>query len=185
MLMTQIATPAVDAGSEATMTDEDLPTTTEAKQAIEDLPFLELIGCLWWLAQMTRLDIFVALQRASHWVAKPSLKLWRWLVRVLKHLAGTKHLGLVYKRTTEAEPLDVADNDGCKSTAGWVFVIHGCVVAYDSIKRVVTSSTEAECAALTTIGKEIHGKGRCTVIQLVVVPWPRPLCGVTTLHVWL
>ena len=39
---------------------------------------------------------------------------------------------------------------------GWIFLIHGSVVAYDSqtIKRVVTSSTEAECAALTVVGKE-------------------------------
>ena len=57
------------------MTDADLPITTDDKAAIEDLPFLEVIGCLWWLARMTRLDIFVALQRASHWVAKPSMKL--------------------------------------------------------------------------------------------------------------
>ena len=35
-------------------------------------------------------------------------------------------------------------------------MINGAVTAYDSvsIKRVVTSSTEAECAALTIIGKE-------------------------------
>ena len=49
-----------------------------------------------------------------------------------------------------------ADNPGCRSTAGWVYFVQGCVVAYDShtIKRVVTSSTEAECAALTIVGKE-------------------------------
>ena len=49
-----------------------------------------------------------------------------------------------------------ADNPGCRSTAGWIFFINGCVTAYDSqtIKRVVTSSTEAECAALTIVGKE-------------------------------
>ena len=60
---------AVESGSEAVMSEEDLPSTAEAKKDIAVFPFLELIGCLWWLAQMTRLDIFVALQRASHWVA--------------------------------------------------------------------------------------------------------------------
>jgi hypothetical protein len=88
-------TPAVDSGAEATMDESDLPTSPVDHENIQDLPFLELIGCLWWLAQMTRLDIFVALQRASHWVAKPSLKLWRWLVRILRYLAGTKNLGMV------------------------------------------------------------------------------------------
>ena len=111
---------------------------------------------------MSRLDIFVALQRASKWVAKPSAKLWRWLVRILKYLSGTKHYGLVYTRDTVAPPLrayvdaSFADSADCKSTAGWVFQIHGAVTAYDSstIKRVLTSSTEAECAALTVVGKE-------------------------------
>jgi len=111
---------------------------------------------------MTRLDIFIALQRASHWVAKPSVKLWRWLIRILKYLAGTKEFGIVYTRDSAAPPLSAyvdaafADNPGCRSTAGWVYFINGCVTAYDShtIKRVVTSSTEAECAGLTIIGKE-------------------------------
>ena len=117
-------TPAVDTGDESTMTEEDVPTTPEALKEIEDLPFLELIGCLWWLAQMTRLDIFVALQRASHWVARPSIKLWRWLARILKYLAGTKNLGLVYQREFEGPPLMAyvdaafADNTNCRSTAG-------------------------------------------------------------------
>ena len=120
-----VPTPAIDTGVEATMSESDLPSTPAECKEIEDLPFLELIGCLWWLAQMTRLDIFVALQRASHWVAKPSMKLWRWLVRILKYLAGTKALGMVYTRNTTAPPLEVyvdaafADNDGSKSHS-WI-----------------------------------------------------------------
>ena len=153
-------TPAVDSGAEATMAEEDV---AEAQlKEIDGLPFQELIGCLWWLTQMTRLDIFVALQRASNWVSKPSIKLWRWLVRILKYLAGTREFGLVFTRDTEAPTLlayvdaSFADNPGCRSTAGWVYFINGACVAYNSqtIKRVVTSSTEAECAALTIVGKE-------------------------------
>ena len=39
---------------------------------------------------------------------------------------------------------------------GWVYMSQGAMIAYDSvtIKRNVTSSTEAECNALTIIGKE-------------------------------
>ena len=157
-----VPTPAVNAGDEATMQEADLPTSPEDKQAVQELPFYEVIGCLWWLAQMTRLDIFVALQRASHWVSKPSFKLWRWLVRILKYLSGTRSLGLTYRKVKGAPPLCAyvdaafADNENRRSTAGWVFFVHGNVTAYDShtIKRVVTSSTEAECSALTIVGKE-------------------------------
>jgi len=130
-------------------------------QAVQELPFYEVIGCLWWLAQMTRLDIFVALQRASHWVSKPSFKLWRWLVRILKYLSGTRSLGLTFRKVKGAPPLCAyvdaafADNENRRSTAGWVFFVHGNVTAYDShtIKRVVTS-TEAECSALTIVERE-------------------------------
>ena len=43
-------TPAIDTGIEATMSESDLPSTPAECKEIEDLPFLELIGCLWWLA---------------------------------------------------------------------------------------------------------------------------------------
>ena len=45
-------TPAVDGGTESEMA---MLTSEEDKEAISDLPFLEVIGCLWWLAQMTRI----------------------------------------------------------------------------------------------------------------------------------
>ena len=142
------------------MSAEDLPK--EGEEYMDILPFQELIGCFWWLAQMTRPDIFVALQKASQWVNKPTPKLWRWLTRIAKYLAGTRTLGLVFKRNAVAPPLEAyfdaafAEGPDCKSTSGWAYFIHGALIAYDSttIKRVVTSSTEAECAALTTIGKE-------------------------------
>lgn len=155
-------TPAIDTGSEADMTGDDMPKTDEERATLAGHPFYEIIGCLWWLAQMTRPDIFVALQRASKWVTKPSAKLWRWIKRIVQYLAGTRHLGLVYSRDKAAQPLRVyvdaafADDEGCKSTAGWAIMCHGALIAYDSttIKRVVTSSTEAECHALTIVGKE-------------------------------
>ena len=47
-----------------------------------------------------------------------------------------------------------ADGEDCKSTA--LFLFCGAPVAYDSatIKRVVTSSTEAECNAIAMVSKE-------------------------------
>ena len=144
---------------------------------------------LWWLAQNTRLDIFVALQRSSKWVARPSPKLWRWLVRILKYLSGTKSIGMVYTRDKKALPLQVyvdasfADGPECKSTVGWVFQVHGAVTAYDSstIKRVVTSSTEAECSALTIVGKENTWERR-VYLELMGLPSmpPTPIYGDNT-----
>jgi hypothetical protein len=186
---TSAPTPAVDTGAEAIISEADLPSSQIQVNEIKDLPFLELIGCLWWLAQNTRLDIFVALQRASKWTSKPSAKLWRWLVRILKYLSGTRDYGLVFTRDPKAIPLrayvdaSFADDSQCRSTAGWVFLIHGAVVAYDSstIKRVVTSSTEAECNALTVVGKENSWQRQvyCELMGTVELP-PTPVFGDNT-----
>jgi len=43
-------TPATDLGDEAVMSEKDLPTTEEELEELKQYPFLELIGCLWWLA---------------------------------------------------------------------------------------------------------------------------------------
>jgi len=155
-------TPAVDTGKEAEMDDTDLPVTDADKKQCEAMPVMELVGCLWWLAQMTRPDIFIALQQASKWTTKPSAKLWRWLVRILKYLAGTAHIGLTFRRDATGPPLlayydaSFADEHQRKSTAGWVIYFHGSLIGYDAvtIKRGVFSSTEAECNAMTKLGKE-------------------------------
>jgi len=57
-----------------------------------------------------------------------------------------------------------ADNEDCKSTAGWIAYINGALIAYDSttIKRVVGSSTEAECNAMAILAKRIHGTAACS-----------------------
>lgn len=156
-------TPAIDYGKEAVMTDEDIPTEEHELKEIADLPFLELIGCLWWLAQMTRPDIYVALQQASKWTSKPSMKLWRWLTRILRYLAGTTTLGLAFRRSTEPISLQAyfdasfANEPNAKSTAGYIIYMGNATIAYDSssVKRVVLSSTEAECNALVTLWKEL------------------------------
>ena len=57
-----------------------------------------------------------------------------------------------------------ADTAECISTAGWLYLFHGALIAYDSttIKRVVTSSTEAECCALVMVAKENVWQRRIT-----------------------
>ena len=119
------------------------------------------------------------------WTAKPSDKLWRWLMRILKYLAGTTDVGLTMKRDRAAPQLQAyvdaafADGPDCKSTAGWLFLFQGALVAYDSttIKRVVTSSTEAECCALVMVAKENIWQRR-VVSELTGQPsTPTPVSG--------
>jgi len=86
----------------------------------------------------------------------------RWLMRILKYLVGTPRLGLVFKRGHSGPRMQAyfdaafADAADYKSTTGWIAFVDGAPIAYDSttIKRVVSSSTEAECNAMAIVAKE-------------------------------
>ena len=106
-------------------------------------------------------------------------------MRILKYLAGTTDVGLTLKRDTTAPQLKAyvdaafADTVDCKSTAGWLYLFQGALIAYDSttIKRVVTSSTEAECCALVMVAKENIWQRRI-VNELTGIPMvPTPVYG--------
>ena len=47
-------TPAIDTGAECEMTESDMEMNEQERTRVTALPFYELIGCMWWLAQMTR-----------------------------------------------------------------------------------------------------------------------------------
>ena len=101
---TGVDTPAIETGPDSNMTEEDLPQTDEEKDELKKLPFQEDIGCLYWMASISRPDIYYAVHRASKWQTKPSKKLWRWLERIKRYLINTQHIGLVYTRENVVSP---------------------------------------------------------------------------------
>ena len=176
-------TPAGDQGNESTMLPEDLAENADHKdreQFLKEWPIYEAIGCLWWIATISRVDIMTALHTASQFVCKPSKKLWRWISRIFRYIKGSTHLGLVYRRkaleevkkgwgtvvTTPTHRIGVyltgaadssfADAPKAKSTLGQVWCFNGCVIGVNTKKstRVLQSSTEAEINALTMFGRE-------------------------------
>jgi len=71
-------TPAYDTGLLSEMTPEDLPLNPAMVVALHKLhPYYEAVGCLWWLATISRPDIYTAVYQASRYVSKPSEKLWK------------------------------------------------------------------------------------------------------------
>ena len=137
------STPAFDAGPLAEMLPEDLPKNEDDIALLHLLhPFYEAIGCLWWLANISRPDIYLAVQRAAKYVSKPSKKLWLWITRIFRYLKHEPNLGVCYLRPLLAEtagivPLEVPllagsadasfpDCDKKKSTLGQVYWFNGC-----------------------------------------------------------
>ena len=91
-------TPTFDRGDDVKITEADLPVTEEDKHEVAQFPFYSIVGKLWWLALISRPDIVFAVHRCACWQNRPSKKLLRWVVRIVKYLKKTKSLGLVYDR---------------------------------------------------------------------------------------
>ena len=145
------------------LSDADLPKTSEEKKEVDRLPIRNLIGKLWWLTLISRPDIQCALHKCATWQNKPSLKLWKYLLNIVKYLANTKHFGLIFIRPKNSEnclqafcDAAFATEEGSKSRWGYYFFVLGGLVSWQTkhTTRVVSSSTEAETHALVHTGKE-------------------------------
>jgi hypothetical protein len=95
----------------------------------------------------------------------PDKTLVKKIAQIKKYLADTAHLGIVLKRsglTSDAENLSgyvdaaFATEEKCASRIGYFFFFRKNLVAWstENVKRVVTSSTEAECRGLSQFTKE-------------------------------
>src|SRR5690606_6001882 len=149
------------------LSEKDLPKTEEEKKAVAKLPVRNMIGRLWWLATQTRPDIFCALHKCAKWQNKPSQKLHKYIIYIMRYLRHTTEYGLVFKRQPSAEvnkgrlinafcDSSFATEEGSKSRYGYYFFGMGALVSWTSSNstRIMTSSTEAECHALVHASKE-------------------------------
>ena len=82
--------------------EKDIPTNKEEKEYAAKLPIRQLIGRLWWLALISRPDIYCALHRCAIWQNKPSKNLWKHLITILKYLKATPHFGIIFQRPNES-----------------------------------------------------------------------------------
>ena len=141
----------------------------EKVEEMRGKPVREVVGCLLWLARITRPDICVAVHEAARRQHRPSKALWKFLVRICRYLKGTAHWGMVYKRPENLEevPLleayvDVSfapevDTNKAKSRIGYLIKFLGAVTTWSTTmsKRPLGSSPEAECYGLVEVGKEL------------------------------
>ena len=98
--------------------------------------------------------------------SRPRLQHHGALKRILRYLAGTKTLGITYRRSqddTENKNLfhgyadaAYANADDHKSTTGYVFISAGGAITWKSKKQTIIalSSTESEYVALSEAGRE-------------------------------
>jgi len=121
------------------------------------------IGALWWIAQISRPDIIMPLHWCSKEINKPTQGLSKRVECIFRYLSSTKDLGIVYKRPTLDTPVLSAYVDASfageaesASRIAYLYLFQGNLVSWtsDNPRRVMTSSTEAECYGLYEVARE-------------------------------
>lgn len=140
--------------------DNNFQLTEEGELLDVDQPYSAMVGSLLYLAMQTRPDIAHAVCMMARFVSAPRDQHWAAGKSVLRYLAGTVDLGLLYGQTQELTGYTDSDFAGDKiarkSTSGMVFTMNGAAVSWSSkLQTVVATSTcEAEMIAASAAVKE-------------------------------
>lgn len=159
---TVVPTPA----TEQPLTENDSPTTDEARQQMKNIPYRSLVGALMYASVSTRPDIAYAVNSISRFMENPGQAHWQAGKRIIRYLNGTSKVGLKYdgggkqdsmKLTVYADADWAGDIDSRKSTSGMVIKLNNCVISWLSKKQqtVALSTAEAEYMAISAAVQEV------------------------------
>jgi hypothetical protein len=124
-------------------------------------PYRELVGSLMHLSVTVRPDISFAVGALSRYLASPTMVHWQAAKGVLRYLAGTADYGITYgpgslELVGYCDADYAGDIDTRRSTSGYVFVLNGGAISWQSKRQqtVAASTTEAEYMAAAAAVKE-------------------------------
>ncbi|CAM8923728.1 unnamed protein product [Rhodiola kirilowii] len=167
----------------STPMDSNVKLLPNTGDAVSQLEYSQVIGCLMYAMTSTRPDIAYAVGKLSRYTSNPSTHHWEAIRRVLKYLKGTMNYGLVYagfpsvlEGYTDASWITNLEDHS--STSGWVFLLGGGAISWASKKQTcITSSTmESEFIALAAAGKEAEWL-RNLVHEIPL--WPKPVASIS------
>lgn len=126
-------------------------------------PYREAVGCLNYIAQISRPDIAYIVGNLARFANNPSETHWRAAKQVMKYLKGTIDLSLCYNGKTQDKLIGYCDSDYAgdpvarRSTSGYIFMQFGGPIAWSSSLQKVTalSSSEAEYMSMSEALKEL------------------------------
>ena len=146
---------------------DQCPKTDAERLEMSSTPYLQAIGSLLWLVQTCRPDIAIAVNVLSRFASNPGKIHWAGVKWLLRYLAGTANLGIIYGRKVDGIPhapltasCDASWAD-CKetraSTSGHVIMSCGGPISWSSRKMKVQalSSMEAEFHSLCLCAREL------------------------------
>ena len=140
------------------------PQTPEERKLMENIPYLNAVGTLQYLATSTRPDISYAVGVLARFNKNPGIEHWKAVKHLFRYLKGSLDYKLVYGPsdspalfTTYTDADHGGNPDNGRSTGGYAIIIGGGAVSWSSrLQSVVSlSTTEAEYIAAVEAGKEI------------------------------
>jgi len=147
--------------------------------------YRSLIGSLMWLTNCTRPDLAFTVGFLARFMQNPTSDHWQAALQVVRYLAGTKQLGLVYSSSGNGALIGFTDSDWAsdkltrRSTTGYVFLLAGAAISWKSKlqKTVACSSMEAEYMALFFgVSEAIHLRSLLAEIGMQVQDPTRIFC---------
>jgi hypothetical protein len=126
-----------------------------------EVPYLNTIGALMYLANNIRLDIIFSVNVLARYSSDPTRWHWNIIKHVLRYLCGTRDMELFYRKDIKSKLIGYADagylSDPHKtrSQSGYVFIYGGTTISWRSTKQTLTatSSNHAELIALYDAGR--------------------------------
>lgn len=125
-------------------------------------PYREAVGCMNFLAVVTRPDIAFSVSVVGRAMENPGQEDVNAVKRILKYLKGTLDFKLIFRRgVVNLHGYSDADYAGCRatrrSTTGAVFLVAGSAVSWISRRQrtVAQSTAEAEYIAAAEAAKEL------------------------------
>ncbi|GKB78202.1 zinc finger, CCHC-type containing protein [Tanacetum coccineum] len=152
-------------------------------QAVSQLEYSRVIGCLMYAMTCTRPDIAFVVGKLSRYTSNPGTQHWQAIQRVLKYLKKTMDYRLTYtgypsvlEGYTDASWISNTEDNS--STSGWVFLLGGGAISWASKKQTcITGSTmESEFVALAAAGKEAEWLKN---LLLEIPLWSKPIAPIS------
>lgn len=142
----------------------EVNTKFDKKREAENsnFPYREAVGCLIYLAQVTRPDITYAVNKLSQYCNDPGIQHWLGVKRVMRYLQGTKNLKICYVMEDSMDITGYCDADWASDTndrrscTGYTFIFQNACISWNSCKQqtVALSTAEAEYMAMASATQE-------------------------------
>ena len=140
------------------------PKKDDEKILGPEVPYLNAIGAMMYLAQCTRPDIVFSVNLLARFISEPTRRHWKGVKHIFRYLRGTIYLGLFYSNELTKNPGLVgyadagyfSDPHKARSQIEYIFTFNGTSISWKSTKQtlVATSSNHSEILALHEASRE-------------------------------